>query len=455
MNCTKYLLQEDTIAAIATPLGDGAISIVRLSGKNAFSIAKSIFSKEIQDAKSHTVHFGHILDDENKIIDSVLLIIMKGPHSYTGEDIIEINCHGGNIVTKKVLKRILEKGARPAEAGEFTYRAFQNKKIDLAQAEAVQELIAAQNETAMVAAQNHLEGKLSSKILEFQKKLTDIAAIIEAWVDFPEEGLEFASEEEVINSLEKTKLQMEDLSSTYENGKKIKEGIKLCLCGTPNVGKSSLLNLLLGKERAIVTKIPGTTRDILEEDLKIGPFNFHITDTAGIRKTDETIEKEGIRRSKKAIENSDIVLLLLDASKGLMLDDYDLMNSCPKEKTLLIWNKTDLKSPSVQLEEKTYLISVKENTGINDLLSAINKKIWHGKMPSKKEIYLTHARHKKALDLAIDACQKTIEGLKENRSAEFVSLDMRHCLLSLASIIGTDVTEDILSSIFSQFCVGK
>ena len=454
-NKTNYLLQEDTIAAIATPPGDGAISIVRLSGKKAFAIAESIFSKGIKKAPSHTVHFGHILDEKKKTLDSVLLLIMKGPNSYTGEDIIEINCHGGNIVTKKILQRILEKGARPAEAGEFTYRAFQNKKIDLAQAEAVQELIAAQNETAMISAKNHLEGKLSEKILNFQKRLTDIAAIIEAWVDFPEEGLEFASEEEVINSLEDTKKQMEELSSTYENGRKIKEGIKLCLCGTPNVGKSSLLNLFLGKDRAIVTEIPGTTRDILEEDLKIGPFNFHITDTAGIRKTNETIEKEGIKRSKKAIENADIILLLLDASKGLMLDDYDLMNSCPKEKTLVIWNKIDLALPSINLEDKAYQISVKENKGIDDLLSTIHQKIWHGKMPSKKDIYLTHARHKKALDQAIEACKKTIEGLKENRSAEFVSLDIRHCLMSLASIIGTDVTEDILSSIFSQFCVGK
>ena len=262
-NKTNYLLQEDTIAAIATPPGDGAISIVRLSGEKALLIAESIFSKDIKGALSHTVHFGHILDEKKKTLDSVLLLIMKGPNSYTGEDIVEINCHGGNIVTKKILQRILDEGARPAEAGEFTYRAFRNKKIDLAQAEAVQELIAAQNETAMISAKNHLEGKLSNKILNFQKELTDVAAIIEAWVDFPEEGLEFASEEEVINILEKTKKQMEKLSSTYENGRKIKEGIKLCLCGTPNVGKSSLLNYFLGKDRAIVTEIPGTTRDIL------------------------------------------------------------------------------------------------------------------------------------------------------------------------------------------------
>lgn len=453
---TSYpLLNKDTIAAVATPFGNSAIAIIRLSGKNAIKIIQSIFSKNLKEVSSHSVHFGHILDKKNNVIDSVVVVIMKNPHSYTGEDSVEINCHGNPLIIKRILKRLFEKKARPAQPGEFTYRAFINKKMDLAQAEAVQELISAQNETAKIAAQNQLEGKLSKKILSFQKKLTDITAIIEASLDFPEEGLEFSSENTLMHDLKEIIKQMQDLNSTYENGEKIKAGINLCLCGSPNVGKSSLFNLLLRKERAIVTEIPGTTRDILKEELTIGPLHFHLMDTAGIRKTKGTIEQEGIKRTKKMIEKTDIILLLLDASQNLNVNDYELMQLCPKEKTLLVWNKIDLEFPTIQLKENTYPISVKETTGIDVLLSAILRKIDQKKISPNNEIILTLERHKKALDDAIDACKKTLEGLQEKKSYEFLSFDLRYALSLLSSIIGTDVSEDILSSIFSQFCIGK
>lgn len=446
-------MNQDTIAAIATAPGEGAIAIIRISGPKAFEVGATIFSRPIQSYKTHTAHYGQILRKDGKAIDSVLLLIMRGPNSYTGEDAIEISCHGGQLVTRRVLERVFEAGARPADPGEFSLRAFLNKKIDLAQAEAVQELIAAKSEMALENAEKQLSGALSQKISKFQYELTDIAAILEAWVDFPEEGLEFASMDEIVMKLEQILKQMEKLKTTFHDGKALHEGHSLCLLGSPNVGKSSLMNALLGKDRAIVTEIPGTTRDLLEEDLRLGALHFKLIDTAGVRETEEIVEKEGIRRSHTAMQEADLILLLLDASRPLSNDDRELLKLAPKDKTIVIWNKIDLAPPCEKIP--SIQISAKMKTGLDELKEAIDQIIWKEGAPSKEEVLITKMRHFQALSNAISFCTAVIDGLQSGISAEFVASDTRAALSELGSIIGTNVTEDILTAIFSKFCLGK
>jgi len=451
--------KEDTIAAVTTPSGEGAIAVLRISGSNAFGVAETLFSGPVKEYKSHTAHYGNVLAADGKILDSVLLLVMKGPHSYTGEDTVEISCHGGSLVTRRVLERVFEAGARPAQPGEFSLRAVLNGKIDLAQAEAVQALIAAKSERALENAGMQLQGALSETISRFQKELTEVCAILEAWVDFPEEGLEFASMEELLDDLSRICKQMEKLHSTFHDGKVLHEGLSLCLLGSPNVGKSSLMNAFLGKERAIVTDIAGTTRDLLEENLRLGGLHFRLIDTAGIRDTQEIIEQEGIRRSKKAMHEADLILLLLDSSRPLLETDRALLRDAPQEKTLLVWNKIDLKNQEAVLQENFSFpdvkISAKEKIGLEDLKEAIEKLIWKNGPPSKDEVAITQLRHYQALTQAISSCKAVIDGLKRDVSAEFVAFDMRTCLNELGTIIGTNVSEDILSAIFSKFCLGK
>lgn len=444
----------ETIAAVATAPGEGGVAIVRISGAEAISIAAKVYSGPISTYKSHTVHFGRIHDLNGATVDEVLLVVMRGPRSYTGEDTVEVHCHGGGLITRRVLETILAAGARAALPGEFTFKAFMNGKIDLAQAEAVQALIAAKNELALNAAETQLQGALSKKIELFQKELVDIAAILEAWVDFPEEGLEFASLEEVVESLEGTQKKMERLSATFQEGKVLHEGLTLCLVGSPNVGKSSLMNALLGKERAIVTDIPGTTRDLLEAELRLSGLHFKLLDTAGIRETAEIIEQEGIRRSKQALEQADIILLVLDAHRGIEPPDEVLLKSSPSHKTVLVWNKIDLPTPHL-MPEGAVAVSAKAGIGLSDLNREIDRVVWQKGPPAKDEVTITNIRHKQALDLALGSLKALIQGLKSGVSPEFLSSDMRKTLSELATIIGSDITEDVLTAIFSKFCVGK
>ncbi len=444
----------ETIAAVATPPGEGGIAVIRISGDQAFNVAEKIYSGPIRSYPSHTVHFGRIVNAAEETVDEVLIVPMRAPRSYTGEETVEIHCHGGSLITRHVLQTVLDAGARAAMPGEFTFKAYMNGKLDLAQAEAVQQLIAAKNDLALHAAESHLQGALSKKIAEFQRELVDIAAILEAWVDFPEEGLEFAAFEEVIFTLKKIKEKMEKLSSTFHEGKILHEGLTLCLSGVPNVGKSSLMNALLGKERAIVTEIPGTTRDLLEADLKIGGLHFRLVDTAGIRATDEIVEQEGIRRSRQAMQEADLVLLVLDATRGIQDEDSVLLQLAPSEKTLTIWNKIDLPSSHSQ-PKGSWAVSAKQAIGLEELRRAIDQKIWRSGPPSKEEVVITQLRHRQALDGATQSVQLVIEGLQSQVSAEFVAADMRRALQELGTIIGTHITEDILSAIFSKFCVGK
>lgn len=447
----------ETIAAVATPPGEGGVAIIRISGKHAIDVASKVFSGPLRSYHSHTAHYGHIIDSSGHHVDDVLILPMLGRRSYTGEDTVEIHCHGGSLITRKVYDVVLHAGARAARPGEFTFKAFINGKIDLAQAEAVQELIGAKNERALEAAEEQLKGRLSRSVEEFQKSLTLIAAILEAWVDFPEEGLEFASIESVCSDLEAIIEKIEALAHTFHDGKIIHDGISLCLIGAPNVGKSSLMNTLLDKERAIVSHIPGTTRDILEDHMRLNGLNFKLVDTAGIRTTEEVIEQEGIRRSKEAMQSADLILLVLDASRPLDAQDKLVIDLVPPDKTIAIWNKIDLPHdtlPALKLPHVVKL-SAKNRTGVDSLHKMIDAVIWTHGAPSKEEVLITNVRHKEALIHAAKACKEVVAGLKTGVSPEFISFDMRQALYSLGEVIGTNVSEDILTSIFSTFCIGK
>ena len=445
-----------TIAAVATPTGEGAIAVLRISGPDALTVAQRIYSGPIDRYHSHTLHTGQILDAASSVIDHVLVAVFRAPRSYTGEETVEIHCHGGSLIARNVLERILEAGAQMALPGEFTFQAFVNGKLDLTQAEAVQRLIAAKSDLARQSAASQLEGSLSLRINAFQQELTRIAAILEAWVDFPEEGLEFASMEEIIASLEEVLKNMRQLLATYHDGKIIHEGLSLCILGSPNVGKSSLMNALLGKDRAIVTPIPGTTRDLLEDELRLGPLHFRLIDTAGIRETDEPIEQEGVRRSRAAMQRADLLLLLLDASRPLSANDRALLKSAPPGQTILVWNKIDLSMPIETVPwESVVFLSALERRGLDALKEAIEGKIWQSGPPSKEEVILSSMRHHESLSEAIRSCGAVIDHLRQESSPEFAAFDMRTALQHLSSIIGANVSEDILSAIFSQFCVGK
>lgn len=450
----RPFLPGETIAAISTPLGEGGISVVRISGKAAFEIAARLFSGPIKKYQSHTVHLGIVRDLEGRRIDEALALVMKGPRSFTGEDTVEFQCHGGLMSSKKILETAVMAGAKLAGPGEFALRAFLNGKIDLAKAEAIQKLIEAKNENAFELASRHLEGTFSEKIKELQKSLIHQAAIVEAWVDFPEEGIEFSTLDEIVAALKKVASQVHKIYTTFGDGQKIDHGISLCIVGPPNAGKSSLMNALLEKDRAIVTSIAGTTRDLLSENLAMGGLHFNLIDTAGIRETEEEIEREGIRRSKAAMQKADIILLVLDISKKV---EPDLFAGLSEEKTLLVWNKTDLTKAirQVPVWPNEIFISAKEKTGLDLLKERIQKMVWDKGPPAKDELVISSLRHKEALGRALDHLEKTIQGFEEGVSPEFLSADIRSALFELGTIIGSNITEDILSSIFSQFCVGK
>ncbi len=442
-----------TIAQVATPPGEGGISIIRISGDEAFFIGQKVFSKDLKSLASHCALVGNILDHEGTALDHVLVLKMQNPRSFTGEDTIEIHCHGGSLITQKILKRVFEVGALPALPGEFSFKAFMNGKIDLTQAEAIQEMIAAKSEKALKAAKEQLDGRLKDKVLFFQNKLAHITAIFEAWVDYPEEGLEFASYEDILSELTDLYQQMHLLSLSYHEGQLLKSGIKLSLLGAPNAGKSSLLNALLGKDRAIVTPIAGTTRDTLDVDLCFDGLHFILTDTAGVRETEEIIEQEGIKRSIQAASDADLVLFVIDASCK-NAPPLDLLSSLKKEKTIVVYNKADL------LESQAYqlpgiLVSAKNLKGIERLKEEIKNRLFSSKHLTNDQIILTKERHHQALVQAECFLDQVIKGLQSSLSPELLSMDIRACLHELGTIIGTNITEDILNAIFSKFCVGK
>lgn len=447
----------ETIAAVATPPGEGGVAIIRISGNEALNIASRIYAGPVHQYKSHTAHFGQVHTLQGEHLDNVLLLVMLAPRSYTGETTVEIHCHGGSLITRRVLEAVLSAGARPAQPGEFTFRAYLNGKIDLTQAEAVQALICAKNERALDAAEQQLKGLLSQLISQFQQTMIQIAAILEAWVDFPEEGLEFATTDEICTDLENLCLSMDKLAATFHNGKILHEGLSVCLVGCPNVGKSSLMNALLAKDRAIVSPIPGTTRDILEDHIRLNGLHLKISDTAGIRDTEEGIELEGIRRSKQAMQEADLVLLILDAHRGLTPEDQILLETVPQAKTIVVWNKIDLDHADLSSTShfSTVRLSAKNREGIEELQNVIDQLIWQNGPPSKEEVLITNIRHKEALMASSEAARRVQAGLKQSVSPEFLTIDMRQSLSELGKILGANVTEDILTAIFSKFCIGK
>lgn len=455
MNFIHRSNREDTIAALATPPGIGGIAIVRVSGKSAVEKAGKLVDGGLSNQNSHAValknvHFG-------TSFDRALVLIMKAPRSFTGEDVVEIHCHGGHLIAKNILLELESLGVRPAEPGEFSLRAFLNGKIDLTQAEAIQDLVGAKNEEALRVAGNQLEGKLSHQVKAFQNRATELAAIFEAWVDFPEDDLGFCSFDDALASLHSLKNDIGNLLSSFHTGKIIHDGLSLCIVGAPNVGKSSLMNALLGQGRAIVSPIAGTTRDVVEGDLRLKRLHCKLLDTAGIRESNDEIEQEGVRRSREAMTKADVILAVLDASRP---DDIELMKpleSVHKEKSVLIWNKVDIAKPTLPKFGYKHVAHVSCTTfeGIDSLANTIEEMVWDGDVAPKTEVLITNIRHKSALERAYKAISKVISGIESSLSPEFIALEMRDVLLSLGEIIGTNITEDILSTIFSKFCIGK
>ena len=452
----------DTIAAISTPKGEGGIAIIRISGDKSFEILDKIFVKKNPNANLgfYKLNYGFIKDGE-KTVDEVMAVRLKAPKSYTCEDIVEINCHGGTLVSEKVLELVLRNGARHAESGEFTKRAFMNGRIDLSQAEAVMDIIQGKTEKSVSLSLDQLRGDLRDKVNQFKKALLDITAHVNVVLDYPEEGIDDPLPAELRNNLEKVYEEANRLIDSYDTGKKIKEGIKTVIVGKPNVGKSTLLNALLHEERAIVTHVAGTTRDVIEEIINIKGVPLVLVDTAGIRKTDDIVENIGVEKSKQFIGKADLVLLVLDASKGLENEDIEVINQIKenKKKVIVLLNKIDL-NKKINLEghnlENIVEISAKDNIGIEDMQEKIYSYIVEEDVENSSEkLIITNIRHKTALEKTKDAIKNIFETIDTGLPMDLISVDLKEALDSLSEITGEISSEDILDHVFGNFCVGK
>ncbi|WAW14906.1 tRNA uridine-5-carboxymethylaminomethyl(34) synthesis GTPase MnmE [Peptostreptococcus equinus] len=456
---------DDTIAAIATAPGEGGIGIIRISGSDSKTIADKIFKpfykNSIADYSNRTLIYGNIID-KDEIIDEVLLAFMKGPNSYTAEDIIEINCHGGFISVKKILELVLKSGARMAEPGEFTKRAFLNGRIDLSQAEAVIDIINAKTEKSHEIAQSQLEGSLSKKIKSLRKNITEVITQVEVAIDYPEEDIEFITYKELIDKTKAVQDEVIKLYETADTGKILREGIKTAILGKPNVGKSSLLNLILGENRAIVTEIAGTTRDVIEEYVNIGGIPIKLVDTAGIRDTEDIVEKIGVEKSRQHMESSDLILVVLDSSRDLEREDLDILENIDKNKTLAIINKNDLerKMDLSQIEkymdkENIIEISALKNQGLDSIMEKIKEMVFKGKISNDSELIISNSRHKDAIYKAMKSIDDAMKSLEDHMSYDFVEVDLKDAWDSLGYINGDTVSDELLDNIFKNFCIGK
>lgn len=452
----------DTIAAISTPRGEGGIGIIRISGDKSFEILDRIFNTKNpnRDLGFYKFNYGFI-HDNGKIIDEVMAVRMKAPKTYTCEDVVEINCHGGHLISEKVLELVLKNGARHAEQGEFTKRAFMNGRIDLSQAEAVMDIIHGKTEKSISLSFEQLRGDLRDKIASFKKALLDVTAHVNVVLDYPEEGIDDPLPSNLRENLENVYAEADRLISSYDKGKKIKEGIKTVIAGKPNVGKSTLLNSLLKEERAIVTHIPGTTRDVIEEIINIKGIPLVLTDTAGIRKTEDIVENIGVEKSKKFIENADLVLLVLDASRELESEDREVIEEIQNhnKKTIVLLNKIDLER-KIELEEfnleNILEISAKDNIGIEDMEERIYSYIVEENVEdSSEKLIITNIRHKTALEKTKDAIRNIFETIDAGMPMDLISVDLKEALDSLSEITGEISSEDILDHVFGNFCVGK
>ena len=448
---------QDTIAAISTPIGESGLAVVRLSGAEALRISDRCFkpigasSVRPTEAATHTVHYGR-MHRTGKVIDEVLLTVLRAPRTFTREDMVEISCHGGVLPAKLVLDALLEGGARLAEAGEFTKRAFLNGRIDLTQAEAVADLIHSRTELALDAANEQLAGKLSRRIEDLRNQMVQTLAHIEAHIDFPEEDISPDTKDQLLQRLESGVAFMDELLATANEGQILRRGIRAAIIGRPNAGKSSLLNQLLGHERAIVSPIPGTTRDTIEETANIRGIPVIFVDTAGIRESTDSIEAEGIRRSRESQARAELVLEVIDASKPLTHADQ-LTGAGNGKKHLIILNKVDL--PQQTTAADAHKISCSTGEGLEALKDAIRDAVWSGRVRGEMHQVMINARHQEALQRAKRHTAHTIQALRSNQTLELAAMDLRIATNAIGEIVGKTTTEDILDSIFSQFCIGK
>ena len=456
---------DDTIAAIATAPGEGGRGIIRISGEKSLQVAQSIFKsksgKMIKDYNARTLIYGTVVDNE-KVIDEVLVAYMKGPNSYTAEDVIEINCHGGFISVKKILELILSKGVRLAEAGEFTKRAFLNGRIDLSQAEAIIDVIKSKTDMAHEVAQSQLEGSLAKKIKDLRMNVTEVLAHLEVSIDFAEEDVEEITYQTLEEKALELRNEIKKLYDTAESGKILRDGLKTVIVGKPNVGKSSLLNSILGENRAIVTDIAGTTRDVIEEFVNIKGIPLKIVDTAGIRETEDVVEKIGVEKSRESFSTADLVIMVLDASRKLSEEDMEILESLKNKKTIVLLNKMDLE-PQIELEkieefvnsEDIIKISALKHQGIEELQDKIEAMVYHGSVKNSSNLMITNSRHKDALFKAYESINDAISAIEQRMPYDFIEVDFKNIWDYLGYINGDTVREDLLDTIFANFCIGK
>ena len=465
------MYSKETIAAISTGMSNSGIGIVRISGEEAFQVIDKIYKgKEVlSKVQSHTIHYGYIVDGK-ETIDEVLVSIMRAPRTFTGEDTVEINCHGGVYVVKRVLDTVLRNGARPAEPGEFTKRAFLNGKMDLSQAEAVIDVITAKNEYALKSSMSQLKGSVKKKIEEIRKQIIYHTAFIETALDDPEHISVDGYGEQLEGVVETLSEELKDLIDSSENGRIMKEGIQTVILGKPNAGKSSLLNVLSGRERAIVTDIEGTTRDVLEEQIQIQGLNLNVIDTAGIRETEDKVEKIGVDKAKEYAEQADLIIYVVDASRELDENDIEIMKIIAGKKAVILLNKMDLnvliskENLEQQLQKEIggacenipmIEISAKEEQGIRDFENLLKKMFLQGEISFNDEVYITNMRQKSALQDAYNSLKKVKESIEMGMPEDFYSIDLMDAYEALGSITGETIGEDLVNEIFSKFCMGK
>lgn len=450
---------KDNIVAISTAMTKGAISIIRMSGKDVISIANKIFKgKNLEEVESHTIHYGYIVDQE-EIIDEVLVTIMKAPKTYTMEDVVEINCHGGIITTKRILETILNYDIRLAEAGEFTKRAFLNGRIDLTQAEAVMDLIESKSNQARKQAVNQLTGKLSSQISNLREKIKDLLASIEVNIDYPEYyDIEIVTTKKIEEVTQKLITELKNILNNSKNGKIVKAGIKTVIVGRPNVGKSSILNSLLDEDKAIVTDIEGTTRDIVEGSIQIEGIPLNIIDTAGIRQTEDIIEKIGVEKSLSLIDEADLILLVFNSNENLTEEDKKLLTKIDKNKTIIILNKNDLNQKLKLIDFKDYHVvssNTIDNNGIDSLKQKIKELFNLEQIESNNTTYLSNARQISLVNKALKSLEEVIIGIKEKLPIDMLEIDLKQAFTLLGEVIGEEYSDEILDHLFANFCVGK
>ncbi|MBV7392186.1 tRNA uridine-5-carboxymethylaminomethyl(34) synthesis GTPase MnmE [Enterococcus sp. ALS3] len=463
----EITLEFDTIAAISTPPGEGAISIVRLSGDDAVEIASKLYksgSKNLQEVASHTIHYGHMIDPQTKqVVDEVMVSVMRAPKTFTREDIVEINCHGGIVVVNQLLQLILRSGARLAEPGEFTKRAFLNGRVDLSQAEAVMDLIRAKTDKAMNVAINQLDGNLSKLIRTLRQEILETLAQVEVNIDYPEyDDVEEVTTRLLLEKTQYVEQQIEALLQNAKQGKILREGLNTAIIGRPNVGKSSLLNYLLHEEKAIVTEIAGTTRDVIEEYVNVRGVPLKLIDTAGIRETEDVVEKIGVERSRKALKDADLILLVLNQSEALTKEDEALLMATKGLKRIILLNKTDLPSQMdpINLEnllptDQIFAISVLENDGLDKLEEAISTLFFGGQTGEKDATYVSNTRHIALLENAQQSLKEVQNGIAMGMPVDLVQIDMTRCWDYLGEIVGDSVQDELITQLFSQFCLGK